>query len=347
HRPGTLIQNPDMARTLKRIANDGIEVFYEGEIGQAIAAEMEANGGLLSLGDLTTYRTETAEPLWGEYRGHRISTNPPPGGGVTVLEALHILENFDLAALGHNTPGYIRVVSDAMKRASADRLNHVADPAFVEVPIDRLLGKDYARDHATAIKHGERAQIARYKGGRESANTTHISAVDGDGNAVSMTHTLGMPSGVIPEGLGILLNGSMNLFDPRPGHAASIAPGKARPSSIAPSIVFKGDDPFLVIGAPGGAYITMGILQVILNVIDFAMPVTDAVAAARFSATGNAIEVSNRIPRLITDELEAEGYEVERQYFSYGFSGVHAILIEDGQWTGAADPGRDGMALEV
>ena len=346
-RPGTLIRNPDMAHTLKRIAKNGIEIFYEGEIAQAIATEMEANGGLLSLRDLTTYRTETTEPLWGEYRGHRISTNGPPGGGVTVLEALHILEHFDLAALGHNTPGYIRVVSDAMKRASSDRLEHVADPAFVGVPTDRLLSKDYAQDHAEAIKRGERAEIARYTGGKESADTTHISAVDADGNAVSMTHTLGMPSGVIPEGLGILLNGSMNLFDPRPGHAASIAPGKARPSSIAPSIVFKGDDPFLIIGAPGGAYITMGILQVILNVIDFAMPISDAVAAARFSATGNAIEVSNRIPRLVTDELEADGYEIARQHFSYGFGGVHAILIKNGRWIGAADPGRDGMALEV
>ena len=346
-RPGTLIQNSDMARTLKSIAESGIEVFYEGEIGQAIAAEMEANGGLLSMHDLTTYRTETAEPLWGEYRGHRISTNRPPGGGVTVLEALHILESFDLAALGHNTPGYIRVVSEAMKRASADRLEYVADPAFVDVPLDRLLGKDYARGHAEAIELGERAEIARFKGGKESADTTHISAVDADGNAVSMTHTLGMPSGVIPEGLGILLNGSMNLFDPRPGRAASIAPGKARPSSIAPSIVFKGEEPFLIIGAPGGAYITMGILQVILNVIDFAMPISDAVAAPRFCATGNAIEVSNRIPRLITDALEADGFEVARQYFSYGFGGVHAILIEDGRWSGAADPGRDGMALEV
>ena len=131
------------------------------------------------------------------------------------------------------------------------------------------------------------------------------------------------------------------------GNAASIAPGKARPSSIAPSIVFKGDDPFLILGAPGGAYITMGILQVILNVIDFAMPISNAVAAARFSATGNAIEVSNRIPRLVTDELEADGYEIARQHFSYGFGGVHAILIKDGRWIGAADPGRDGMALEV
>ncbi len=346
-KPGTVLKNPDMGRTLRRIAKDGIGAFYEGEIAQAIAADMAANGGLLSLDDLRNCRTQENEPLWGGYRGLRISTNQPPGGGIMVLEMLHILENFDVAALGHNTPDYIRVVSEAMKRATIDKDLYVGDPHFVEVPVERLLSKEYAEEQAAAIRKGEIAHVSRYQASVESKDTTHISVVDADGNVVSMTHSLGMPSGVITEGLGFMYNGCMSVFDPRPGRTGSIAPGKARFTSMAPTIVFKEDEPFIVIGAPGGTFIAMGILQVILNVVDFGMSITDAIAAPRFCTTSDVIDVVNRIPRFVTAELEAKGYEVRRSYRSYHFAGVHAIKIENGKWSGGADPGRDGMALEV
>ena len=346
-RPGTILKNPDMARTLRRIAEQGIETFYEGEIAETITADMAANGGLLALDDLKGYRTEENEPLWGDYRGHRISTNRPPGGGIMVLEMLHVLENFDLAAMGHNSPDYIRVVSEAMKRATVDKDRHVGDPRFVEVPVAHLLDKGYARRQAEAIKSGEIARVPRYDASQQPKDTTHVCAIDADGNAVSMTHSLGTPSGVITEGLGFMYNGCMGVFDPRPGRTGSIAPGKARFTSMAPTIVFRSDEPFLILGAPGGSFITMGILQVILNVIDFGMSITDAVAAPRFCATSDVIDVVNRIPRFVTAELEAKGYDVRRNYRSYHFAGVHAIKIEDGRWSGGADPGRDGMALEV
>jgi gamma-glutamyltranspeptidase / glutathione hydrolase len=346
-RPGMMVRNPDMARTLRRIASDGVEDFYEGAIAETIAADMAANGGLLTMDDLRNYRTHENEPLWGEYRGHRVSSNPPPGGGIMVLEMLHMLENFDLAALGHNTPEYIRVVSEVMKRATVDKDNHVADPLFFDVPIARLLDKDYARQQAAAIERGEVANVTRYGAESESKDTTHVTVVDAEGNAVSMTHSLGMPSGVITDGLGFMYNGCMGVFDPRPGRPGSIAPGKARFSSLAPTIVFKGDDPYIVLGAPGGTYIAMGILQVILNVMDFGMSMSDAIAAPRFCTTSNAIDVANRIPRFVTAELEEMGYEVVRSHLSYQFSGVHGVKIENGAWSGAADPGRDGMALEV
>ena len=350
--PGTVLRNPDMARTLARIAEDGIEVFYRGEIAQTIAADMERGGGLLTLADLEGTATEDNEPLWGEYRGQRIATNPPPGGGIMVLEMLHILERFDLAALGHNSADYIRIVSEAMKRATLDKDRFVGDPKFVEVPVARLLSKEYAREQADAIARGEVAQVPRYgakpeSGNPESKNTTHVSVVDADGNAVSMTHSLGMPSGVITDGLGFMYNGCMAVFDPRPGRTGSIAPGKARFTSMAPTIVFSGETPRLVLGAPGGTFIAMGILQTILNVIDFAMTPAEAVAAPRFCTTSDVIDVTNRIPRFVQAEIEAKGYRVRRSHRSYQFAGVHAIGITDGRWQGGADPGRDGMALEV
>jgi gamma-glutamyltranspeptidase / glutathione hydrolase len=156
-----------------------------------------------------------------------------------------------------------------------------------------------------------------------------------------------MSSGAITDGLGFMYNNSMVVFDPRPGHRGSIAPGKARFTAMCPTMVFKDDALRLVVGAPGGTFITMGVLQAILNVIDFNMSASDAVAAPRFCTTSDTIDVVNRIPHFVTDELEAKGYAVRRSYKSFNFAGVHAVEVRDGKWHGGADPGRDGMALEV
>ncbi len=321
-RPGQRVANPDMARTLERIASEGPETFYTGALGDAIAADMAAHGAILGRDDLRHYRTTRTEPLWGSYRGHRIASNRPPGGGVVLIELLNIMENFDPAELGHNTPDYIAVLAEAMKRVTIDKDAHVGDPAFVDVPLDRLLSKEYAATLAAAIRAGERAHVRRL-GLPEPRNTTHISAVDADGNAFAMTHTLGMPSGVITDGLGFMYNGTMAVFDPRPGRAGSLAPGKGRFSSMAPSIVFKDDKPLIVIGAPGGTYIALSLAQGIINMLDFGMSVSDAVAAPRISATSDSIDVSNRIPRYVTDAVAANGYPVRRSYLSYAFAGLH------------------------
>jgi gamma-glutamyltranspeptidase/glutathione hydrolase len=181
----------------------------------------------------------------------------------------------------------------------------------------------------------------------ESKDTTQVSTIDEHGNAVTMTHTLGMPSGVISENLGFMYNGSMGIFDPRPGRAASIAPGKGYTSSMTPTIVFRDDKPYIVIGAPGATHITLGVMQVVLNILEFGMSISDAIAAPRFSVTSDAIDVSNRIPRYITNKVEKMGYEIRRSPNSYGFAGVHGVMNDDGVLSGAADPGRDGMALGV
>lgn len=348
HRLGETLRNPDLGRTYRRIAENGVDDFYTGEIGTRIVADMEANGGLLTAGDLESAMPRENDPLWGDYRGLRVATNRPPGGGIMVLEMLNILEHFDLRAMGHNTPDYIATVSEAMKIATVDKDVHVGDPDFVDVPVEKLTSKDYAAERAARIKRGEKTHVPRFNpGGSESKDTTHVSTADALGNCVSLTHSLGMPSGVITPGLGFMYSGCMAVFDPRPGHTGSIAPGKSRFTAMCPTILFREDEPFFVVGAPGATFITMGVLQAILNVVDFGMNAQEAVMAPRFCTNSDTIDITNRITRRTQAELEARGYRVRRSALSYHFAGVHALRRTKAGWDGGADPGRDGMALNV
>jgi gamma-glutamyltranspeptidase / glutathione hydrolase len=346
YRVGEILKNPDMGRTLHRIANAGADDFYKGAIANEIVADMRAHGGPIGERDLGECRVEQTRPLWGRYRNFRIAANPPPGGGTMLIEMLNILENFDLAAMGHNSPDYIATVAEAMKIGAVDRDRYLGDPKFVDVPVERMTSKNYADEWARRIERGEKTHVPRLKS-KESAGTTHVCVVDGSGMCTSLTHTLGTPSGVVTEGLGFMYNGAMGAFDPRPGRPGSIAPGKARVSSMAPTIVFKDDKPFFVVGAPGGTYITPGILQAILNVIDFGMNALEAISAARFCATSDTIAITNRILRSTEHILVRRGYPVWRCPFNYYYAGLHAIRIVNGRLDGAADPGRDGMALAV
>jgi gamma-glutamyltranspeptidase/glutathione hydrolase len=344
---GELHRNPDMGRTYRRIAEHGVEDFYEGGIAREIDIDMRTNGALLSLADLGQYETIDARPLWGEYRGHRIATNQLPGGGAMVLEMLNILEHFDLTGMGHNSPDYLATVAEAMKIATVDKDEHFGDPRFVEVPLERLLSHEHAANMAERIIAGEKTYVPRLNRGADNKDTTHVCAVDERGSCVSMTHSLGNPSGVVTDGLGFMYNGCMNVFDPRPGRADSIAPGKSRFTAMSPTIVFRDEHPYLVIGAPGGTFITMGVLQGILNVLDFGMNALEAVSAPRFCVTSDIIDLTNRIPRYIEAELNRRGYQTRRTHLSYHFAGVHAIRLTEQGWDGGADPGRDGMALVV
>jgi len=343
---GDLFRNPDLANTLERIADQGAETFYTGEIAEEIVADMSANGGLLSAADLASYRTTRNEPLTTTYRGLQVATNHPPGGGIMLLEMLNILEQFDLVTIGHNETEYLRVVSEAMKAATADKEAHVGDPAFMDVPMERLMSKSLAAEYAERIRGGDKITVERFNA-EEPRDTTHVAVMDAEGNCVTMTHSLGMPSGVVTEGLGFMYNGCMGVFDPRPGRTGSIAPGKSRFSSLCPTIVFDGGEPRIVIGAPGGTQIAMGVLQSILNIVDFGMPIVEAVSAPRFSATSNLIDISNRIPEYVVEPLRATGYQIVRSPQSFEFARVHGIERVGGALHGGADPGSDGVALGV
>ena len=345
-RVGDHVKLSGMAETLKKIAKFGPDIFYKGEIAEKISEDMLKNGGLLSYSDLSSYATTKTDPLSGKYRDFEIYTNQPPGGGVMLLEMLNVLENFDLRNMAHNSFEYIRVVSEAMKRATLDKEMFVGDPLFVNVPLEKLLSKEYALGVSNRIKQNERTFINRVTQ-IESKDTTHVSVIDREGNCVTMTHSLGMPSGVITDGLGFMFNGCMAVFDPRPGRPGSIVPGKSRFSSLAPTIVTKGGNPHIVLGAPGGTQIAMGLLQAIVNVIDFDMNMLEAVSAPRFSSTSNIIDVTNRIPKHITQKLEKQNYQVVRSPLTFGVAAVHGIRIINGKLDGGADPGHDGVALDI
>jgi len=346
-RVGDLVVNRDYGQTLRAIAKDGADTFYTGEIAAAIVEDMRKNEALLTAADLEAWTPVRNPPLWGDYRGYRVSTNQPPGGGVMLIEMLNILENFDLGGMEHNSAGYIHIVSEAMKRATIDKDAHVGDPKFVDVPVERLTSKAYAKSMADEIRAGVMAKVPRFNSGAVSKDTTHISVLDRDGNCFSMTHSLGMPSGVVTPGLGFMYNGCMGVFDPRPGRAGSIAPGKARFSSVVPSILFRDGKPHLIIGAPGATQIAMGVLHVILNALDFDMTMVEAVNAARFSATSDAIDISNRVQGRVERELQGMGHPVVRSPHSFGFAAVHAIRVHEDGLDGGADPGHDGVVIAV
>lgn len=345
---GERLRNPDMGRTYRRIAEQGVDDFFEGDIARRIDADMRAHGGLISLQDLADCATESNEPLWTTYRGHRVATNPLPGGGLMIVLMLNILEQFDLAAMGHNSPQYIATVSEAMKIATVQKDSRMGDPRFVDVPIAELMSKDFAARQADRIRAGVKATVPRMNtGGPESKDTTHVCVADASGACVSLTHSLGSSSGVVTDGLGFMYNNAMMVFDPRPGRAGSLAPGKARFSALSPTIVFKEDKPFFIVGAPGGTTITMGNLQAILNAVDFGMNAQEAVHAPRFCTTSDTIELTNRILQSTERALRAMGYPVMRHPFSYMFPLVHAIRLSDGRLDGGADPAGDGMAAGI
>jgi gamma-glutamyltranspeptidase/glutathione hydrolase len=346
-RPGDVLHNPEMTRTLERIAEGGTEAFYLGDIAREIAADMAAQGGGITLEDLAAYRVREKAPCWGEYRGLRVASNPPPAGGGSLIELLHIMAQFDLGALEHGSAEHLRILAEAMKWMTIDKDAHMGDPDFVDVPMERLLSTQHAAALAARIQAGEKADVPRAEEPKDPPDTTVVCVVDAEGNAVSLTHTLGIPSGVITPGLGFMYNGCMSGFDPRPGHAASIAPGKSRGSAMAPTILFEGDAPRMVIAAPGGTYIVPALAQAISNVVDFGMSMAEAVAAPRIVALSNTIDASNRIPHGVTDTLAAQGYPIARSYQSFAFGAPHGLAWRDGEWNGGADPQRDGMVMRA
>lgn len=340
-------RNPDMARTLRRIAEGGPDVFYRGEVARAIDADVRAHGGHLSLADLAAVEPVVTPPVTATYRGHEVLTNPLPGGGVMLVLMLNILENFDLAAMGHNSPRMLATLAEAMKVATIEKDARMGDPAFVDVPVEELTSKAHAAAAAERIAAGEKAHVPRLGLPPEPRDTTHVSVVDGAGDVVSLTHSIGMPSGVVTRGLGIMYNGCMGVFDPRPGRAGSLAPGKRRFTASCPTILLRGGEPVFVVGAPGGTTITMGVLQAIVNFVDFGMGALEAVVAPRVLALSDTVELSNRILRRSEAALAAMGYPTRRSPRSHEFPAVHALSRGPEGWTGGADPMTDGMAARA
>ena len=297
YQAGEILKQPDLARTLERIANQGPAGFYEGETAMLLEKEMKANGGLITREDLKNYQAKQRAPIKGTYRGHEvIGMAPPSSGGISVQLMLNILEASDLKANGYGSAQNLHLIAESMRRAFAERAQHLGDPDFVKtMPIDRLISKEYAAQLRKTInpKQASKSSPTSFTWATESNETTHFSIVDAQRNAVAVTYTLeaGYGSKIVAPGTGFLLNNEMGDFNAGPGLTNTdgligtepnlARPGKRMLSSMSPTIVSKDGKLVMVTGSPGGRTIINTVLLTILNVIDFGMNAQEAVDAGR------------------------------------------------------------------
>jgi gamma-glutamyltranspeptidase / glutathione hydrolase len=277
---GERLVQRDYARSLERIADGGPDEFYAGETAERMAADFQAHDGLLTMEDLRGFQAEVHDPLRTSFRDLTVLTEPAPTVGPVTVEILNILEGWDLGALGWNTAEYLDRLARAMHLGFRDRLTLLGDPDFVDVPVDQLLSKDYAAELRRHIEDGSELEpVAARSAAAEE--TTHVSAMDAAGNAAAITHSLGMSSGVVTPGLGFQHNCHMVMFDPVPGRRNSILPGKRPITGGGPVLFMKDQRPYLVIGSPAGARKVTALTQALLNLLDFGMPIQEAVSVDR------------------------------------------------------------------
>ena len=358
--PGTTLTQPDLARTLERIRDSGRDGFYRGETARLLADSMRRHGGLITEEDLAGYDPIEQQPVHGTYRGYDVyGMAPPSSGGVAIIEMLNILEASDLGALGHNSAAYLHLLAESMRRAFADRAEHLGDPSFnPAMPIARLLSKEHAAavratiDSAKASRSEKNEFSAAYLRRVESEETTHFSVIDAEGNSVSLTFTIEASYGshMVVEGAGFLLNNEMGDFNPVAGKTKEngqigtppnlVAPRKTMLSSMSPTIIARDCKPYLLVGSPGGRTIINTVLQVILNVLDHDMNIAEAIAAPRVHHQWLPDELRVERWGLSPDTrklLEARGH---RLVVRDAQGRAHGIRIdpETGLRYGAADP---------
>ena len=361
-RSGERFVQRDLARTLERIRRRGARDFYRGYTARKLAAFMQEQGGLITLADLRNYQVVEREPITGTYRGYQITSAPPPSsGGVALLEMLNILEGVALAEKGALSADAIHWTVETMRRAFADRARYLGDPDFVRIPMRGLTDKKYAETLRASIDP-ERATPSRSVAAGdplpfEAGETTHLAAVDHEGNAAALTYTLNdlYGCGVTVEGLGFLLNNEMDDFTAKPGvpndagliqgEVNRIAPGKRPLSSMTPTMVARDGKLVLVVGSPGGPSIISTVLNVVLSIIDHKMDVQRAVDAPRFHHQWLPDSIGME-PGFSPDTLallRARGHQIDiRDYFG----DAHSIAVSpDGWLLGAADPRRGGTAV--
>ena len=348
-----LIQR-DLADSLRAIAADGPDIFYTGELGRRIAADVQAHGGLLAPGDFESFAVRESPSLAVEYRGHELHTLPGASGAITTLEALRILEGFELGKMEPLSAVAIHLIAEAQRRAFADRFTYLADPAVVGTAIyDRLASAEHADAARASIDPGRATPGAAATPVPPSTDcTTHVNAIDREGWMVSLTTTLGgaFGSGVVAAGTGIMLGNIMTWFDPRPGRANSIAGGKRILSAIAPLILLRGGRPYISTGAPGGRRIMSAMVHVVTNLVDFAQSPGRAVNGPRTHCESADLLVDTRLPRPTQDALAAMGHTVVPRletFASSHFARPSAIVASGGELRAGVGALKSSTAIGV
>ena len=363
-RTGCRVVQPEYAQTLRTIARHGADALYRGELGNALAETMSRTGGLVSLEDLAAYRVIEREPICGSYRGYEILGPPPPASsGVHVVQMLNILEGYDLGAMGFGSPDSVHLLAEAMKIAFADRAVATADPAFVDVPVERLTDKVYAAQRRRLIDpastrrwepgvfaagSGTGPALGPGAGAGESHCTTHVTVADSQGNVVATTQTINGLFGAcvrIP-GTGMIANNYMFNFDPHPGRALSVEAGKRVFTSMAPMMVRRDGRLLHALGLPGGLRIFPSALQALVNLVDHGMTLQEAVEAPRIWTEGGAVELEAAFPDEVGNALASRGHQVAPVQRIGG--GMNAVAFgDDGSLTGAACWRADGTPVAI
>ncbi|WP_316165745.1 MULTISPECIES: gamma-glutamyltransferase [unclassified Bradyrhizobium] len=347
--PGTRVIQTDYAASLRLIAEQGPDALYGGPLGIALADYMADNGGLIDASDLAAYKVIERAPIRGLYRGHEIIGPPPPSSsGVHIVQMLNILEGFDVGGLGFGSADGVHVLAEALKIAFADRAVATADPAFVDVPVERLTSKAYAAQRRAQIDMSRARSFGPGLAPTESANTTHVTVADAEGNVVAATQTINGLFGACVQipGTGMTANNYMYNFDPHPGRALSIQPGKRVFTSMAPMMALRDGRLRYALGLPGGLRIFPSAFQALVNLIDHGMSLQEAVEAPRLWTQGGVLELEPAFPDHVARELAARGHEIKREPVVAG--GMNAIAFgDDGTLTGAACWRADGTPIAI
>ncbi|NLW43385.1 MAG: gamma-glutamyltransferase [Tissierellia bacterium] len=346
---GDLVKNPDLAKTLKIIAEQGSDGFYKGEVAEAIVRASEKYDGIITLEDLSTYEIEVAEPVRGTYRGYEIISSPPPSsGGAHLIQILNILENHDMSSLEPLSAEYMHIFSEAFKMTYADRAKYMGDPKYVDVPLKGIMSKEYGKvlyDKIDLEKSQEFEADDPWK--YEGDSTTHLSVADKEGNMVAITKTINYyyGSGVVVDGYGFILNNEMDDFSPMAGEANSVAPKKKPLSSMSPTIMLKDGEPFMVLGTPGGMTIFAQLAQIIVNVVDNEMDLQAAIDLPRiWDGPSNVLTYMDGVDLEEVKKTEEMGHKASHMVNdTFGF--VQAIMYKDGQLYGGADAWTDAKAV--
>lgn len=355
---GEIWRSPNLASTLRKIAAGGREAFYEGEMAKTIADYMQANGGFLTVEDLSEHRGKWVDPVSSNYRGYDVWELPPNGQGIAALQILNILEQYDVAAMGHDSPEYVHLFTEAKKLVFEDRAKYYADSEFNKIPVQQLISKKYAKQRAKLIDMQRAAK--QYPAGDlvlEQGDTIYLTTADSDGNMVSLIQSnyRGMGSGMTPPGLGFILQDRGELFSLEEGHFNAFAGGKRPFHTIIPAFITKDGKPWMSFGLMGGAMQPQGHAQIVVNMVDFGMDVQAAGDAPRIHHTGSSeptgsvmrsggiLNLETGYPYATIRQLMRMGHKI--QYANGPYGGYQAIhKADNGVYWGATESRKDGHA---